>query len=160
MKSIHLVKFGAILLAILGATLAANVPAAEPAGEDAAAKVYMVVYGLTDLPVYRLHAGASEFDPSLLISLIEKSVAPESWNAGGGSIAAYPKNMSIVVAQTQANHDRVASLLNSLRKRAADWTIGTRGAQRVGGFPRAGRCGRMGRPSFTLGLTNHRVREH
>ncbi len=34
MKSIHLVKFGAILLAILGATLVVNVPAAEPATED------------------------------------------------------------------------------------------------------------------------------
>ena len=122
MKSIQWVKFGAVLLAFLGVTLAANLPAAEPAPEDSAAKVYSVVYGLTDLPVFRLHAGSSQFDPSLLISLIEKSVAPESWNATGGSvgsIAAYPKNMSIVVAQTQANHDRVASLLNSLRKREA-----------------------------------------
>jgi hypothetical protein len=119
MKSIQWVKFGAVLLAFLGVTLAANLPAAEPAPEDSAAKVYSVVYRLTDLPVFRLHAGSSEFDPSLLISLIEKSVAPESWNAAGGSVAAYPKNMSIVVAQTQANHDRVASLLNSLRKRDA-----------------------------------------
>ncbi len=81
------------------------------------APVYSVVYSLADLPVYRI---GNEFDPSLLIAHIKQSVAPESRRFGNGDASVFTNNLSIVVSQTKADHERLQDFLESLREEAAD----------------------------------------
>ena len=85
-------------------------------------KIYAMTYRLKELPVW---SSDGEFDPTVLISLIQSSVAPTSWEASGGAstMAPYTQNASLVVATTSANHDELQILLERLRKSIARKTV-------------------------------------
>ena len=112
MKPFRSLRFAAFLVAMVAA---AGI-AAKPADDDPA-NVYTCVYSTDGLPVYRLVDGAPVFDPSAVIELIEARVKPESWDpAGPASIMAYAEQKSVVISQTQAGHEQVRELWQSLRK--------------------------------------------
>ena len=62
--------------------------------------------------------GAALADFDTLIELITTTVAPETWEevGGTGSIASFPTNLSLVVAQTQEVHEKIVDLLAQLRR--------------------------------------------
>lgn len=61
-------------------------------------------------------AAAADFDS--LISLITRTVDPESWEelGGAGTIEGFPANLTLVVRQTQDVHREIADLLEQLRR--------------------------------------------
>jgi general secretion pathway protein D len=64
--------------------------------------------------------GGSLADFDTLIDLITSTIDPESWPEFGGtgsaSIRGFPTNLTLVVSQTQENHERIAELLQQLRR--------------------------------------------
>lgn len=62
--------------------------------------------------------GAASADFDSLIELITKTIKSDSWeeNGGSGSIAPFPVNLSLVISQTQENHEQIADLLKQLRR--------------------------------------------
>jgi general secretion pathway protein D len=60
--------------------------------------------------------GQQNFQP--LIDLIQSTVAQETWDATGGpgAIRPFETNLSLVVSQTQEVHDKIADLLEQLRR--------------------------------------------
>ncbi|MEM7315415.1 MAG: hypothetical protein AAF497_19920, partial [Planctomycetota bacterium] len=62
--------------------------------------------------------GAAQADFNTLMELIQTTVAPETWEevGGTGSIAPFPTNLSLVVAQTQEVHEKIVDLLAQLRR--------------------------------------------
>jgi general secretion pathway protein D len=64
--------------------------------------------------------GGSMADFATLIDLITSTIDPESWPEFGGtgsaSIRGFPTNLTLVVSQTQENHERIAELLQQLRR--------------------------------------------
>ena len=62
--------------------------------------------------------GGSQADFQTLMELITTTVAPESWEevGGTGTIAPFPTNLSLVVAQTQEVHEKIVDLLAQLRR--------------------------------------------
>jgi general secretion pathway protein D len=58
----------------------------------------------------------ADFDP--LIELITTTIAPQSWDevGGPGSISGFDTNLSLVVSQTQDVHEKIADLLEQLRR--------------------------------------------
>jgi hypothetical protein len=88
-----------------------------------------VVYPVADLPVWRYESakpvpglvktpgrpdGQTVFDPSLLIAQIKTTVDPNSWG-DRGTVSRHESTASLVVRQTLANHEKIATLLTSLR---------------------------------------------
>jgi hypothetical protein len=112
MRSKRPIQLAALLIA--AAVTSVSVSRSAPTGKSDA--VYPVVYSIADLPVYRLGPDAPAFDPSVIIALIKESVAPASWTHGNASIGQFVGNASLVIWQTQENHERTADLLDSLRK--------------------------------------------
>ncbi|MGB7346457.1 MAG: hypothetical protein WBD20_19715, partial [Pirellulaceae bacterium] len=62
--------------------------------------------------------GSSFADFQSLISLIETTVVPDTWEALGGpsTMAPYPQNLSLVISTTSDVHDQISDLLESLRR--------------------------------------------
>ncbi len=63
--------------------------------------------------------GGSMADFASLIQLIQSTVDPESWldtGTGTSSIQPYPSNLSLVVSAPQTTHEKIADLLDSLRR--------------------------------------------
>lgn len=65
--------------------------------------------------------GAASADFDSLIELIRTTVRPDSWTEpdsgeDGGTIAAYPTNLSLVVRQTQEIHEEIIQTLEQLRR--------------------------------------------
>jgi general secretion pathway protein D len=62
--------------------------------------------------------GGSFADFQSLISLIETTVVPDTWESLGGpsTMAEYPQNLSLVISTTSDVHDQIADLLESLRR--------------------------------------------
>lgn len=62
--------------------------------------------------------GGVQPDFDSLIELITTTVEPDSWEelGGPGSVAPFATNLSLVVSQTQEVHDRLADLLEQLRR--------------------------------------------
>ncbi len=62
--------------------------------------------------------GGSQADFGSLISLITSTVDPESWDevGGPGSISEFENNLSLVISQTQDVHEKIADLLEQLRR--------------------------------------------
>ncbi len=62
--------------------------------------------------------GGVQADFDTLIELITRTVSPESWEdvGGTGTIAEFPTNLSLVVAQTQEVHEKIVDLLAQLRR--------------------------------------------
>jgi general secretion pathway protein D len=71
-----------------------------------------------NIPFGPAAGGGSQADFQSLISLIESTVAPQTWsNVGGqGAIQPFATNLSIVVSQTQEVHEQIADLLEQLRR--------------------------------------------
>ncbi|MGH7136294.1 MAG: hypothetical protein ACREHD_11180 [Pirellulales bacterium] len=61
-------------------------------------------------------AEEADFDP--LEELLMTNVAPESWQRAGGdaTIQRFPNNLSLVICQTEKNHERIAELFEKLRR--------------------------------------------
>ena len=83
------------------------------------AKVYPVVYRVSDLVVSD-SGGPDTKQFALydeLVNAIQKNVAPKTWESEGGpaSMAPYPQNLSLVVAQSDRGHDELAEFLESKR---------------------------------------------
>ncbi len=53
-----------------------------------------------------------------LMSLIQTTIEPDSWEAlgGVGTMAPYPQNLSLVISTTSDVHDQIVDLLESLRR--------------------------------------------
>jgi general secretion pathway protein D len=62
--------------------------------------------------------GGTQADFETLIELIEKTVEPDTWQAAGGTgdMEGFPTNLSLVVSQTQEVHEKIADLLEQLRR--------------------------------------------
>ncbi|MDO4574420.1 MAG: hypothetical protein Q4D98_04315 [Planctomycetia bacterium] len=62
--------------------------------------------------------GAASADFDSLIELIKGTVNTESWDdqGGSGTIKPFPVNLSLVVSQTQEIHEKIANLLEQLRR--------------------------------------------
>lgn len=62
--------------------------------------------------------GAAMADFDTLINLITQTIEPDSWLANGGSstILQYPANLSLVISAPQTTHERIADLLEALRR--------------------------------------------
>lgn len=71
------------------------------------------VYRVADLAVWEPAAnGELQFAPDVLISLIRATTSP---GTSQQEIRPFAKNASLVISQTDANHERVARLLDELR---------------------------------------------
>jgi general secretion pathway protein D len=62
--------------------------------------------------------GGTQADFDTLIDLITTTIEPDSWEdvGGPGAIDGFPTNLSLVVSQTQDVHERIADLLEQLRR--------------------------------------------
>ncbi len=62
--------------------------------------------------------GAAMADFDTLIELITTTIEPQSWDdvGGPGAIESFPTNLSLVVSQTQEVHEKLADLLDQLRR--------------------------------------------
>lgn len=62
--------------------------------------------------------GSSFADFGSLITLIETTVVPDTWEALGGpsTMAPYPQNLSLVISTTSDVHDQITDLLTTLRR--------------------------------------------
>jgi general secretion pathway protein D len=67
-----------------------------------------------------ISGGAAQADFSTLMRLIMETIDPESWllagSGGSSTIVPYPANLSMVVNAPQTTHERIAELLESLRR--------------------------------------------
>ena len=77
----------------------------------------------TGMPMYNQMGGPrlggiTAADFTELISLIENTIAPDSWESteGLGTIRAFPSTLSLIVNQTQEVHDQIQDLLEKLRE--------------------------------------------
>ena len=63
-------------------------------------------------------AGGRQTDFQSLIDLIQSTIAPTTWDVvgGNGAIKAFETNLSLVVNQTQEVHEKLADLLEQLRR--------------------------------------------
>lgn len=108
--------FAVVLGSLLfGASLFFSVANAEEKYKPKEATELTVrTYRTDDLPVFTVE---KEWRPSLLISLVQSSILPNSWEAKGGTstMAPYPQNQSLVISTTSRGHDRIVDLLESLR---------------------------------------------
>ncbi|WP_442506270.1 hypothetical protein SH528x_005104 [Novipirellula sp. SH528] len=118
MRSLKIV--GALGLGLVCCLAVAQDPAlktpsneSEQVEEDT--RVYPKVYRLQDLPVWTKDG---MFSPSLVMSLIQSTISPESWEAKGGpsTMAPYPQNASLVISTSSENHDAVIALLEQFRR--------------------------------------------
>jgi hypothetical protein len=82
--------------------------------KDKADEIYVKVYNVADLPVWRTNLKQTEFAPEVLIKYLQTSVDPKSWSARG-EIKGDAKTWALVVSQTQANHEAIADALRSFR---------------------------------------------
>ncbi|MDH3719751.1 MAG: general secretion pathway protein GspD, partial [Planctomycetota bacterium] len=62
--------------------------------------------------------GTSSADFDALIELITKTIEPDSWDevGGQGTVAEFETNLSLVISQTQEIHEKIADLLDQLRR--------------------------------------------
>ena len=99
-------------------TLVIVVAGVSKASDDKKDVLYRVVYVVNDLPVFKDSKTGKEFDATLLMAHIQNTVEPDSWMSSGkgdAEMQPFPKNNSLVVSQTQANHEKLRNLLESLR---------------------------------------------
>lgn len=90
--------------------------------EDAAANLSTRTYPVLDLvgSTHTLNNGSrttvTDYDP--LIEVITTTLDPDSWDdvGGPGSIAEFANAGALVISQTRENHQKIATLLNSLRR--------------------------------------------
>ncbi len=63
-----------------------------------------------DIPVWRWHGNRAEPDFDALISLITRTIRPETWQevGGPGSVESFEGNLSLVISQTAEVHHEIA----------------------------------------------------
>jgi hypothetical protein len=85
------------------------------------------VYPVPDLQVWKVRPGGVEFDADLLVAHLKATVAPQSWRGAvcsdpaqgeqaDGEIQPFERNGSLVICQTEKNHERIATLLQEMRR--------------------------------------------
>ena len=93
--------------------------------EDAASNLVTRTYPVLDLvgSVATSSTGSREAvaDYDSLIEVITTTLEPDSWDevGGPGSVAEFPNAGVLVISQTRDNHQKIATLLNSLRRAKA-----------------------------------------
>ena len=101
----------------LGLTVCVCQPAVSAADDEAQKGKPIVtrVYKVADLPVWTSN---KEYDPSVLMRLIQASV-PSDWTSesADSTVAPYPQNASLVISTRPGNHDKIVDLLESMRPR-------------------------------------------
>jgi general secretion pathway protein D len=62
--------------------------------------------------------GGVQADFDTLITLVQETISPDSWEEAGGPgrISPFPLNLSLIVSQTQEVHQQLADLLQQLRR--------------------------------------------
>lgn len=108
-KFVKLVVLSTVMIAIAGISTAAV---------DESEVLIRRVYTVADLPVFKDSKAGTEYDASILIAHLQATVAPESWMSAGtgeGEIQPFDKNASLVVSQTDRNHEKIVAVLESLR---------------------------------------------
>lgn len=62
--------------------------------------------------------GGTQADFEAIIELVTSTVAPQTWDAvgGSGSIKEFPNNLTLVISQTQEVHEQIVDLLEQLRR--------------------------------------------
>ena len=89
---------------------------AVPKHEAAPAKLCVIPYAVADLPVWRTNLkDAPKFAPELLVTYLQSTVDPASWEAGA-QMRPFERNASLVISQTQANHEKIADELRAFRE--------------------------------------------
>ncbi len=73
-------------------------------------------FGMGNPPVGKGGAAFADFES--LMTLIQQTVAPDTWEALGGpsTMAEYRQNLSLVISTTSEVHDQIADLLATLRR--------------------------------------------
>jgi hypothetical protein len=105
-----------VILSLSAGAFVAQGIAAEQQPPRKIEPFYSITYPAFDLPVFRPGNPSENFDPSLLIALMKDAIDPPSWTTGDGAVTVFPENLSLVITQTEANHAKIARLLNSARK--------------------------------------------
>jgi hypothetical protein len=111
MKRIQIIGMFAILVALASSLFNAIAKPESNAGE----KVYPVIYNVPDMPVWENTKSKPMFAPRVLTALIRAKVDPPSWNRAA-EIRVLADKAGLVIAQTRANHEQIADLLESLRE--------------------------------------------
>jgi hypothetical protein len=84
------------------------------------------VYPVPDLQVWKVRPQGVQFDADLLIAHVQATVDPQSWRGAAcaspadaahadGAIQPFERNGSLVICQTEANHERIAKLFQQMR---------------------------------------------
>src|SRR6476620_2415223 len=75
---------------------------------------YVMAYNVADLPVWRTNGKETKFAPQVLIKYLQSTVDPQSWE-NGAAVKADEKRASLIIAQTQANHEAIGAAMKSFR---------------------------------------------
>jgi len=84
------------------------------------------VYPVPDLQVWKVRPQGVQFDADLLVAHLKSTVNPQSWRGAvcsspadaehaNGAIEPFERNGSLVICQTEENHEQIANLLQKLR---------------------------------------------
>ena len=115
MPSRRLAKPVGFLLAAVAIVLSSSSALSEPAEQFDEIKLFGITYRVSDLPVWRSGGEMTpEFDPTVLIFYIKKSVDPGHWK-NGAAVQAYNKN-SLLIFQSEENHKQIAAILERFRE--------------------------------------------
>jgi hypothetical protein len=85
-----------------------------------------VAYPVPDLQVWKVRPQGVEFDAELLVAHIKSTIDSQSWRGGvysdptvgeraNGAIQPFERNGSLVICQTEENHEQIAKLLQKMR---------------------------------------------
>jgi beta-mannanase len=109
----RIVAASALVIGLLSPMLLLAVPKHEAASPE---KVYAMTYAVADLPVWRTNLkDAPKFSPEVLTKYLRSTVDPNSWNTGG-EIRPNQRTASLVIAQSQSNHEKIADALKAFRE--------------------------------------------
>lgn len=99
---------------VLGSFFAAVV-GAEDRTKEKELVLQVRAYKVGDLPVFKQD---KNYDPAMLMTLIQATVSPNDWEAKGGrsTMAPYPQNASLIISTTLKNHDKIVDLVEGFRK--------------------------------------------
>lgn len=84
------------------------------------------VYPVPDLQVWKVRPQGVQFDADLLVAHLKSTVGPQSWRGAvcsspadaknaNGAIQPFERNGSLVICQTEENHEQIANLLRKMR---------------------------------------------
>lgn len=84
------------------------------------------VYPVPDLQVWKVRPQGVQFDADLLVAHLKSTVDPQSWRGAvcsspaaaehaNGAIEPFERNGSLVICQTEENHEQIANLLQKMR---------------------------------------------